>query len=126
MKQNGSILLYGLLALAILSLVAGIGRAIYNAVGASKQVEWDEANRKQREAEAAKANEASTGLEVENAKAKVITRTVRVFVDKIIDRPVYRSVCVDADGLRLLNDQIRRAGDAGEPGSPLPGSAAGG
>lgn len=69
---------------------------------------------------------ASTSFEQDRAKNETRTRTVYVQVDKIIDRPVYRSVCVDADGLRLLNDQIRRVDDASEPGNPVPGPAASG
>lgn len=72
------------------------------------------------------ASAASTGFEQDRAKNENRTRTVFVEVDKIIDRPVYRTVCVDADGLRQLNDQIRRVDDAGEPGRTVPGPAAGG
>jgi len=72
------------------------------------------------------ASAASTGFEQDRSKNENRTRTVYVKVDKIIDRPVYRTMCVDADGLRLLNGAIGRADDAGEPGRPMPGPAAGG
>jgi hypothetical protein len=74
---------------------------------ATIKAEWAEANRKQRKAEATKASKASTRLEVNNAKARIITRTITVQVDKIIDRPVYRNVCFDPDGLCLANAAIR-------------------
>lgn len=70
------------------------------------------------------ANAGSTGFEQDRLKNETRTRTVYVHLDKIIDRPVYRSVCLDADGLRLLNSAIRRADDTGEPKGPLPGPAA--
>ncbi|MBH2008099.1 MAG: hypothetical protein I8H71_00460 [Xanthomonadaceae bacterium] len=85
-----------------------------------------EAQLEQRRNNEKAASAASTAFEKDRINNETRTRTVYVKVEKIIDRPVYRSICVDADGLRLLNDQIRRADDAGEPGSPLPGPAAGG
>ena len=42
-------------------------------------------------------------LEAERAKSKIVYKTVTRQVDKIIDRPVYRNVCLDADGLRDAN-----------------------
>ncbi|MDH5857183.1 hypothetical protein [Lampropedia aestuarii] len=53
-------------------------------------------------------------------------RTIAQVVEKIIERPVYRSQCLDADGLRQLNDFIRgatdeldRAGATGQPGTAM-------
>lgn len=85
-----------------------------------------EAQAEQRRTQEKAASSASIGFEQDKTKNENRTRTVYVKVDKIIDRPIYRSVCVDADGLRLLNGAIGRADDAGESGSPLPGSGAGG
>lgn len=67
------------------------------------------------------ADQASTGFEKDRGKNERRTRTITVEVEKIVDRPVYLQQCFDADGLRLLNRQIRRADDTGQPGDQLPG-----
>ncbi|PZO17615.1 MAG: hypothetical protein DCF26_09300 [Burkholderiales bacterium] len=56
----------------------------------------------------------------EQARAKVIYRRISVEVDKIVERPVYRDQCFDADGLRQLGAAI--AGREAEPsaGQPVP------
>lgn len=66
------------------------------------------------------ANAAAAGFETDKDANEQRTRTIIKTVEKIVERPVYRAVCVDADGLRLLNDQIRRADDSGQPGLKMP------
>ncbi len=58
---------------------------------------------KVRDAMTAQANEAVNSLENQNAKARVLYRTVTQMVDRVVDRPVYRNTCLDDDGLRLVN-----------------------
>ncbi len=48
-----------------------------------------------------------------DVQRETIVREITLEVPKIIDRPVYRNVCVDADGVRL----IERAVDAANGGS---------
>ena len=103
MHQRGSILLYAILAIVILGILAGIGHSIYSAGAKAVRLEWEEANRLQREREAKQANEAATKVEVKSAKAKVVYRTITQTVDKIVDREVYRNVCFDDEGLKLAN-----------------------
>lgn len=85
-----------------------------------------EAEAEQRRTNEKAASAASTGFEQDKTKNETRTRTVYVEVDKIVDRPVYRNVCVDADGLRLLNGAIRRTDNAAQSGFKLPRPAAGG
>lgn len=56
-----------------------------------------------------------------NVERETIVREITREVPKIIDRPVYRNVCVDADGVRL----IERAVDAanGTPAGRSDGGA---
>jgi len=85
------------------------------------QAKWDDANEKQRKAEAEKSAKAATELEKGNANAKVVYRTITNTVDKYIDRPVYRNVCLDDDGLRDANAALVGAlTPAGKPDSPMP------
>ncbi|MDP1530299.1 MAG: hypothetical protein Q8M05_13035 [Rhodoferax sp.] len=73
---------------------------------------------------AALANRTSTHFEKARTQNETRTRTITVEVDKIIERPVFRNVCIDDDGLRLLNSQIRRDTAPGESGGAVPGPAA--
>ena len=67
----------------------------------------------------AKANQkAAEKLEKGNAEAAVIYRTITKEVDKIIDRPVYRNVCVDPDGLRLINQALTKSLPLPRPDRP--------
>ena len=50
------------------------------------------------------------------AQAQVITREI----EHVVERPVYRDVCLDADGLRILSAAIDGAADAGQPAPALP------
>jgi len=47
-------------------------------------------------------------------------------VDRIVDRPVYRSACFDDDGLQLVNDEIAGRDSAGQPAPAVSGPAAAG
>ena len=116
MRQRGSILLYAILALAILAALSGIAYKIRESGKDAIRVEWAEANRLQREAEAKQAATASTKLETGNAKAQVVYRTITKEVDKIVTRDVYRNVCLDDDGLRVVRDAIR--GEIAPPAKP--------
>lgn len=89
----------------------------------------DAADKERIEQEAKKKDEqvntahvASTGFEEKRNANEVRYRTVTVTVEKIIDRPVYINQCIDDDGLRILNDQILRRTDPGQPGIKMPGS----
>lgn len=79
-------------------------------------------------ANAAAYHETLTKLEVvsadlENARAanSVVTRTIVRKVDKLVDRPIYRNVCLDSDGLHAANEALRNdTSDPGEPPARLP------
>jgi len=58
---------------------------------------------KAKDEEAAKINEASTALENNNAKARVIYRDIVRNVDREIEKPVYRNICITEEGLTLVN-----------------------
>lgn len=61
------------------------------------------------------------------AKADVqrqeVTREIIREIPKIIDRPVYRNVCVDADGVRLLGRAVSAANGELAPASGPAGGA---
>jgi hypothetical protein len=51
-------------------------------------------------------------------------QTVTVEVERVVERPVYRNECLDADGLRLIASAIGTAASASQPGPALPASGA--
>ena len=55
---------------------------------------------------AAQAQHASAQYQAEKSKRENKERIRYVEVQKIVERPVYRSDCLDADGLRQLNNAI--------------------
>jgi hypothetical protein len=70
------------------------------------------------------AHRAATKFETDRRTNAIRTRTITVEVEKIVDRPVYRNVCLDADGLQLIAAAIARRDPASQPGHALPGPAA--
>ncbi len=97
----------------------------YQAKIATMQAQAVEQVRKIRDANQAQANAAIATLESQNAQARVVYKTITQQVDKIVERPVYRdSVCLDPDGLVLVNAAIAgitvAPAASGEPRSLMP------
>ncbi len=121
MRARGIVLAGYVLAFVIGAIAIGLvyWRG-YKAGGEAVRLEWSEANRLQRESEAKQAAKAAGTLEAKREKAKVVTETVRVEVDRIVERPVYRNVCIDADGLCLANAAISgKSADTCKPDKSL-------
>ena len=67
-----------------------------------------EAARLKQEASAAKADDARGGaaasaLEGDKAKIEIRYRTITKVVTEIVERPVYRNICLDQDGIDAIN-----------------------
>lgn len=66
---------------------------------------------------------AAVGHEQFKERERVVYQTITETVDRIVERPVYRNVCLDADGLRALNDAIRGGpADTGVAAPAVPAS----
>lgn len=65
---------------------------------------------------------ASEGFEAD--KSEILTKfmTITKEVDRVVEKPVYRNVCLDADGLRLLGRAIGAQSGASQPARTVPGS----
>ena len=107
-----SLLLYGVLALAILGVLSGIGYKVRQSGYQAAQLECQQASAKQREAEAQQASQSATGLEVKREKAKVIYRTITQEVDRVVEKPIYHECGIPADGVRLANAALTRQSPA--------------
>ena len=124
MRQRGFIpiglVLYAAAGLAILASLWAFHHHGVNQGRAEIQTKWDAANKAQRDKEAQQAQAASTNLETGNAKDRIVTRTVTVQVDKIVERPVYRNVCLDPDGLCVARASIHgESADTCKPDKPV-------
>lgn len=114
--------LYTYVATGLIALALGFGGGWktqgwrWNA--AEKQRIEQEAKERQRQLE--RSHAASTTFEDKRSTNEARYRTVTVTLEKVVDRPVYLNACLDPDGLRILNDQIARAADPGQPGLKLP------
>lgn len=63
---------------------------------------------------AAQADKASVIYQTKRAAAEVRIQTITEQVEHVIEKPVYRNVCLDADGVRLVN----AASGVDAPGRP--------
>lgn len=65
-------------------------------------------------------------LETQNAKSRIIYRTITQNIDKIVDRTVYANACLDTDGLMLVNAAlagvVAEVGNPGQPHNAMPSS----
>lgn len=112
---------YGLIALALIGALSGIGYKIRESGKDAVRVEWAAANEATRQREAAASAKAAADLAAERKKRKVVIQERTTYVDKIIDRPVYRNVCIDPDGLRCVNAAINGQDTAGcKPDGTVP------
>lgn len=58
-----------------------------------------------------------------DVQRETIVREITREVPKVIDRPVYRNVCIDADGVRLIGRAVEAA-NGGAPGGRSAGDPA--
>ena len=123
MRQTGIVLTPYLIAFVV-GAIALAGIYLYGRSEGAKSVrlEWEEATRVQREKEAQRAAEAATELEKVKTKTKVVYRTITQEVDRVVEKPIYRDVCLDPDGLRLANAALVGAlTPAAQPDSEMRG-----
>lgn len=51
-------------------------------------------------------NEVSSDYEADKAQRQIETQVIYKTIEKVVDRPVYRNLCIDDDGLSTLNSLI--------------------
>ena len=114
---------YGLMAIAALGLLGGITYKVRQGGYDAAKAECLEAAAAQAKREQELSAFAAKALADERAKKKVVIQTRTLYVDKLVDRPVYRNVCLDADGLRCIESAINGKDAAGcKPDKPMPPS----
>lgn len=96
-------LLYGFVALAILGTLSGIAYKVRQSGYDAAMLECRVAAEEIRKAEQAKIQVAATKKERSDAKARVVFRTIREQVDKVVDRVEYVNLpCLAPDELRIV------------------------
>ena len=115
-----------------LTAIAALVAALLGASGAWTARGWlctaNEAERVAAEAEArakqaSVANTAATGHERDKVKLQTKFVTITETVEKIIEKPIYRTDCYDAAGLRAHADAVSLTGAASQPSDPVPTTA---
>ena len=76
----------------------------------------------QLQAEHVRANEAAQKYEIEKNAREEAARTITREVTHVIQKPVYRSCRLDADGMRLIQAAIHQANRASQSEQSLPSS----
>jgi hypothetical protein len=108
--------IYGLIAAAVFASGAYSGHKVTANSYKADMLEVERAANERFKAESKKLNEVAAALEAAKNEKQIVYRTITKTVDRIIDRPVYLNVCLDDDGLRVINDAL--AGKTADPGKP--------
>jgi len=67
------------------------------------------------------ANTAAVAYEKARETVRTEFVTLRERVNVEVEKPVYRNICITADGLQQLTDAARATGYTGQPGGTVPG-----
>ena len=105
------------------ALVVGASYALHQAkeLGRAEcQAEHADAVREAQVLQRQKGNDAGAKFEQGRAKAQERERAVAPEVARIVGRPAFRNECVDADGLRILADDIAQRRNPPQPAPALP------
>lgn len=116
-----SLLLYGFLALAILGTLGGIGYKVRESGKDAVRVEWAASEAAARKREADLSAFAAKALADERKKRRTVIQERTVYVDREIENPIYRNICLPDSGLRCVNAAINGTDATGcKPDGSLP------
>lgn len=114
------------LAIALVLLVAGFGAGVrwhagQDAIAAQEAREQVE---RQRRFDEKRVDVAAAGHQADEREIRTEFITITEEVERVVEKPVYRDVCLDDDGLRALRAAIGPGAAASEPARAVPGPAA--
>ena len=116
-----NLLLYGVIALAILGTLGGIGYKVRQSGYDACKVEWAEAAAAQSKREQELSAFAAKALADERAKKKVITKERTIYVDRNIEKLVDSGSCLKPAGVVCVNGAINGKGTTGcDTDRPMP------
>lgn len=110
------------LVLALVIFAGGMGAGIKYHVGvvAQRQVAAQLAEKKEHARKLDRADKAAAGHERDKEQIRTEFLTITQEVEHVVEKPVYRDMCFDDDGLRLIGAAIGRRPAASEPAPALP------
>ena len=116
---------YAKLAIAIALLLAGFmaGVKFHAGIIAQRDRDAQEAQAKETFRRLERGDRAAAGHEADKAKLRTEFLTITQEVERVVEKPVYRDVCFDDDGLRLIGAAISGRAAASEPAPAVPGPA---
>jgi hypothetical protein len=109
--------------------IAALVALVIGTTGAWKVQSWrfaaTEAARLEHEAEvrrfqARQADTAAGGHEADRVQIQTEFKTIFSEVERVVEKPIYRDVCFDSDGLRLLESATRGGAATGKPAPAVP------
>lgn len=125
MIPNPYVILGGALGALLLLIGAYLaGRSDGKAIQVGRQAAIEAAVAKERAAHEKVVDDGNAAGQTQETARATNTKEVYHEVEKITERPVYRNVCVDADGVRAL-ERAATIANGEDPGKPAVGAAAG-
>lgn len=116
------------LGLALVAALAFTHGFAYKAGRAAVRNAWDAEKLAISEAQAKitarrmdRIDTAAVALETDKAKIRTQFLTITKEVERVVQNPVYSDVCLDADGVRVVNASINPATAASQPTPAMPG-----
>lgn len=116
-------MIYTHAAAALASLVLGFtgGWWVQGWRHDSFELERQQTARESQRLAARAADAASERHEADKAALRAEFKPIYKEVEVVVQKPVYRNVCLDADGLRLLERALRSPGATGQPAPAVRG-----
>lgn len=114
--------LYVLIAIVLAAFAAGGASAwqVQNWRHDAQEKDRIEQEAKERGIRAQRGDIAAAGHEGDKRAIEIEYREITKEVERVVEKPVYRDVCLDDDGLRVLRSAIGGA-SAGQPARAVPG-----
>lgn len=119
MRQRGyvQLILIGVVALAVAGAIWYVYEEGHDNGYADAMTEIREIEKEQKAQEAG----ASLALETDRVRVRTVYRTITQEVDRVVEKPVYRDVCIPDADLVLVNAALAGAlQPAREPGGGMP------
>lgn len=111
-----------LLAMALAGFAAGVKWQV--GIVAARDLKAVQDNARTQILRADRADQAADRHEKSKAAIEVRYQTIEKEVQRVVEKPVYRNICLDDDGLRLVRDALAGpASAASQPAGSVPRAA---
>lgn len=115
-----SLYIYAAVAIGAAAAVAGGTWKVQDWRYGAKETARLEAEAEHRRMDAKRIDTAAAGHEGDKREIIVQWKTITKEVDRVVEKPVYRDMCFDDDGMRVLREAIAPT-PASEPPGAVPG-----